>query len=395
MATKFQAKNITFKAKSINSHVNKDYVAEMALAAANDYVSDPNNIVDVRKHNFFVLQDEEIPVQRYMLNELKDPKAIELRIRQGHNGKVSLLTRRSNVKSIMTTKRVRITWMFDKNSQFKSILVINAQPERDDNPQLYYSEFCPNKEVEDESGNKTMPYLIWEKDQIMEWFMDKSKNRGCVLAVSDEEFDKSAPWIRGDKFFYPETKKEEKEEWKEPNIAPFLAYRDIVNDVADIIAYFYSYEADCNETAPFSLDRSTRKIESLLSVKTESDNLDDILEEYLKEEPSAKNSIDVIKSNREAFLDLVNNVDQIVTKTVETAYNDPHCWGEPFDDEDEEEAFQECGPELDFDEAYDNWSTSDEGEKYSPKYKTLVKLIGEKFSENEYFSESWIDWIEG
>lgn len=391
MATKFQAKNITFKAKSINSHVNKDYVAEMVLAAANDYISDPNNVVDVRKHNFFVLQDEEIPVQRYMLNELKDPKAIELRIRQGHNGKVSLLTRKSNVKSIMTTKRVRITWMFDKNSQFKSILVINAQPEREDNPQLYYSEFCPNKEVEDESGNKTMPYLIWEKDQIMGWFMDKSKNRGCVLAVSDEEFDKSAPWIRGDEFF-PELKKKE---WKEHSIAQFMAYRDITDDISNLIQYLYEYEIDKNEQAPFLLNRSKREIESVLSIKADPDNLDDILKmfPYIREGCSQR-SIEVINLNKEAFLDLVKNVDIIVTKTVEAAYNNPHCWGEPFDDEDEEEAFQECGPELDFETEFDNWKSSDEGEKYSPKYKTLVKLIIEGFSENELFSESWMDWIE-
>ena len=88
-------------------------------------------------------------------------------------------------------------------------------------------------------------------------------------------------------------------------------------------------------------------------------------------------------------------IDIIVTKTVEAAYNNPHCWGEPFDDEDEEEAFQECGPELDFETEFDNWKSSDEGEKYSPKYKTLVKLIIEGFSENELFSESWMDWIEG
>lgn len=392
MANKFTAKNLAFKAKSINSHVDKNYVAEMTLAAANDYVSDPSNIVDVRKHNFFVYQDEEIPVQRYLLNELKDPEAIELRIRQGHNGKVSLLTRRSNVKTVMTTKRVRITWMFDKNSQFKSILVINAQPERDDNPQLYYSEFCPNKEVVDEDGYKTMPYLTWEKDQIMAWFMDTEKNRGCVLAVSDEEFDKSAPWIRGDEFF-PELKKKE---WKEHSIAQFMAYRDITDDISNLIQYLYEYEIDKNEQAPFLLNRSKREIESALSIKADPDNLDDILKmfPYIGEGCSQR-SIEVINLNKEAFLDLVKNVDIIVTKTVEAAYNNPHCWGEPFDDEDEEEAFQECGPELDFDEAFNNWKSSDEGEKYSPKYKTLVKLIIEGFSENELFSESWMDWIEG
>jgi len=388
MATKkFSAKNITFKAKRINSYVDKDYVAEMSLAAANDYVSDPNNVVDVRKHNFFVLQDEEIPVQRYMLNELKDPKAIELRIRQGHNGKVSLLTRRSNVKSIMTTKRVRITWMFDKNSQFKSILVINAQPEREDNPQLYYSEFCPNKEVEDESGNKTMPYLTWEQDQIMDWFMDKSKNRGCVLAVSDEEFDKSAPWIRGDKFFYPE-EEEKEEEFAEPDVTEFIGHE---KEVANFIAYCYCY----GEGRPFTYNRCDEVVEDNPGIVTE-ENLQQLTSDY--EDRYSWNDesaivADIVRNNKEAFLDVLSMIGSVMCCIFQNATEDPHLHGESFEDEDEEECFQEDGPELNAEEGFKKWVEDLDGGCYSETYKSVIERITENLQDSDCIIENWFGWL--
>jgi len=402
MAQKYQAKNVIFKAKNVNAGVNKDSVIKEVVAEANRFVSDPANTVDGSKHTFSFQQEEEIPVAIYAPDELIDSNSCELRIRQGHKGKVSYVTKFSNVKNPLTTKTVLVSWIFDSNSQYKSVLVINAQPARETTLELFYSEFTPNRIVKDESGKETMPYLGWEKDQVLAWFKDRSKLRGCVLALTEDEYVKSSEWIRGDKFFkipLPE-KEEKKNEWKEPNIAPFVAYEDITDDISNLIQYLYEYEIDKNEQAPFLLNRNKREIESVLSVKADPDNLDDILDTYIEDDeddpnPRITKSIEVIKSNKEAFLDLVNNVDQIVTKTVETAYNDPHCWGEPFDDPDEEEAFQEDGPELDFETEFDNWKSSDEGQKYSQKYQSLVKTIIKGFSENEYFSESWLDWIEG
>lgn len=201
MAQKYQAKNVLFKAKNVNTDVNKNRVIEEVVAEANHFISDPANVVDGQKHTFFLQQEEEIPVAIYALEELIDPNSCELRIRQGHKGKVSYVTKFSNVKNPLTTKTVLVSWIFDSNSQFKSVLVINAQPARETPLELFYSEFTPNRIVKDENGKETMPYLGWEKDQVLAWFKDESKLRGCVLALTEDEYVKSSEWIRGDKFF--------------------------------------------------------------------------------------------------------------------------------------------------------------------------------------------------
>lgn len=210
----FQAKNVIFKAKNVNANVNKDSVIKEVVAEANCFVSDPTNVVDGSKHTFSFQQEEDIPVAIYAPEELIDSNSCELRIRQGHKGKVSYVTKFSNIKNPLTTKTVQVTWIFDSNSQYKSVLVINAQPARETPLELFYSEFTPNRIVKDENGKETMPYLGWEKDQVLAWFKDKSKLRGCVLALTENEFAKSSEWIRGDKFFkitLPE-KEEKKEE---------------------------------------------------------------------------------------------------------------------------------------------------------------------------------------
>lgn len=402
MAQKFQAKNVLFKAKNVNAGVDKDSVIEEVVAEANRFVSDPTNVLDGSKHTFSFQQEEEILVAIYAPEELIDPNSCELRIRQGHKGKVSYVTKFSNVKNPLTTKTVQVSWIFDSNSQYKSVLVINAQPARETPLELFYSEFTPNRIVKDESGKETMPYLGWEKDQVLAWFKDESKLRGCVLAITEDEYQKSSDWVRGDKFFnipLPEKEEEKKEEESsEPDVTPFIGHEE---GVADFISYAYCY----SDGDPFTYNRcdgngvGDKVVEENPNTVTE-ENLPKLLSDYEErywnfpswdEKPSVV--ADIIRNNKEAFLDVLGMVDMVMCRTFQNSLNDPHCWGEPFEDEDEEEAFQEDGPELDVERGFKEWVDDLDGSCYSDKYQKLIQKITEKLIDIDRVYENWASWL--
>jgi len=396
MAQKYQAKNVIFKAKNVNAGVNKDSVIKEVVAEANRFVSDPANTVDGSKHTFSFQQEEEIPVAIYAPDELIDSNSCELRIRQGHKGKVSYVTKFSNVKNPLTTKTVLVSWIFDSNSQYKSVLVINAQPARETTLELFYSEFTPNRIVKDESGKETMPYLGWEKDQVLAWFKDRSKLRGCVLALTEDEYVKSSEWIRGDKFFkIPLPEKEEKKEEEsdeEPDVTPFIGHEE---GVADFISYAYCY----GDGDPFTYNRCDEVVEENPETVTE-ENLPKLISDYEErywnfpswdEKPSVV--ADIIRNNEKAFLDVLGRVDTVMCCTFFNALKDPHCYGEPFEDEDEEEAFEEDGPELDAERGFKEWVDDIDGSSFPETYRNLVKEITKKLVDIDRVYENWASWL--
>ena len=397
---KFQAKNVLFKAKNLNAGVNKDSVIDEVVAEANHFISDPANTVDGQKHTFFFQQEEEIPVAIYAPEELIDPNSCKLRIRQGHKGKVSYVTKFSNVKNPLTTKTVLVSWIFDSNSQYKSVLVINAQPARETPLELFYSEFTPNKIVKDENGKETMPYLGWEKDQVLAWFKDKSKLRGCVLAITEEEFAKSSEWIRGDKFFkIPLSEKEEKKEEEstsesEPDITPFLGNGnkgdeiDIYCDIADILTFSMLNQSE----QPFKM------VEDIVvdNLQLDEENLNHILEEYLEDggpSSTSEKTIGIIKENQDAFLDIAREVMCIIDNALQTAIDDPR-WNEILEDDEAEEWQDAGGPGFDTAAAVEQWVKDQDGSEYSETYRRLASNIAEEICEsNEYLTENYLDWL--
>lgn len=386
---KFLAKNIIFKAKNVNANVNKNRVIEEVVAEANHFISDPANVVDGQKHTFFLQQEEEIPVAIYAPEELIDPNSCELRIRQGHKGKVSYVTKFSNVKNPLTTKTVQVGWIFDSNSQYKSVLVINAQPARETPLELFYSEFTPNRIVKDESGKETMPYLGWEKDQVLAWFNDKSKLRGCVLALTEDEYVKSSEWIRGDKFFLLPEKEEKKEEESttEPDVTPFIGHEE---RVADFIGYIYSHNGQ-----PFTYNRCDEVVEENPDTVTE-DNLQEHITEYKEWEDENEDAaivVDLIRNNKEAFLDMSSMIGSVMCRIFQNATEDPHLHGEPFEDEDEEEAFQEDGPELDAERGFKEWVDDLDGSCYSETYQNVIHGIAKELVDSPYIYENWASWL--
>ena len=395
---KFQAKNVLFKAKNLNAGVNKDSVIKEVVAGANRFVSDPANVVDGSKHTFSFQQEEEIPVAIYAPEELIDPNLCELRIRQGHKGKVSYVTKFSNIKNPLTTKTVLVSWIFDSNSQYKSVLVINAQPARETPLELFYSEFTPNKIVKDENGKETMPYLGWEKDQVLAWFKDKSKLRGCVLAITEEEFAKSSEWIRGDKFFkIPLPEKEEKKEEEstsEPDVTPFMGNGnredeiDIYCDIADILTFAMLNQSE----QPFKM------MDDIVvdNLQLDEENLNRVLEEYLEDggpSSTAEKTIGIIKENQEAFLDIAREVMCIIDNALQTAIDDPR-WNEILEDDEAEEWQDAGGPGFDTAAAVEQWVKDQDGSEYSETYRRLASNIAEEICEsNEYLTENYLDWL--
>jgi hypothetical protein len=395
---KFMAKNVIFKAKNINASVNKDSVIKEVVAEANRFVSDPANVVDGSKHTFTFQQEEEIPVAIYAPEELIDSDSCELRIRQGHKGKVSYVTKFSNVKNPLTTKTVLVSWIFDSNSQYKSVLVINAQPARETPLELFYSEFTPNRIVKDENGKETMPYLGWEKDQVLAWFKDESKLRGCVLALTEEEYQKSSDWVRGDKFFnitLPEKEeKKEEESTSEPDVTPFLGNGntgdeiDIYCDIADILTFAMLNQRE----QPFKM------MDDIVvdDLRLDEENLNHVLEEYLEDggpSSTAGKTIGIIKENQEAFLDLAGEIMCIIDNALQTAIDDPR-WNEVLDDDEAEEWQDAGGPGFDTAAAVEQWVKDQDGSNYSETYRKLASNVAEEICEsNEYLTENYLDWL--
>lgn len=177
-------------------------------------------------------------------------------------------------------------------------------------------------------------------------------------------------------------------EYIEPDVTPFIGHE---MGIADFIVYAYQV----SNGHPFVYDRCGEEVVEENSSITK-ENLQDVLTEYSEWEEDnedAVNIVDLISNNKKAFLDISSEIGTVMCCILNNAIENPHLHGEPFENVDDEEVFQEDGPELDAKKGFKFWVKELDGSSYSEIYRKVVKKITEQLVESEYIYENWGSWL--